>query len=329
MRHQRTRAPAVVAALALAAAVAGLAWWWLGLTESVGLGALTPAHSTGAGSSTQAPITAGGGSAGQLADFFARRQVAGDPGTGDPLLVDGLRNTLEALLLEAGDSGDPAALKQRLAALIGKHFPPALAARALALAERYVDYRVALGQLRAPNDLTDPHALRESLQARYKVRMQFFDGPEYDALFAREADLDRYTLARLEIAQNAGMTTEQRVQALRDVENELPAARRAERAEATAHMTVAAQTAAFNAQNADAYTRHAARSAQYGEPAAHALAQLDREEQHWQQRLDQYSQAREQQGDGAALDRLRQQLFSADEQLRIEAALALRKLPGS
>lgn len=329
MRHQRTRAPAVVAALALAAAVVGLAWWWLGLAESVGPGALTPAHGTGAGSSTQAPITAGGGSAGQLADFFARRQAAGAPETGDPLLVDGLRNKLEALLLEAGDSGDPAALKQRLAALIGKHFPPAMAARALALAERYVDYRVALGQLRAPKDLTDPHALRESLQARHKARMQFFDGPEYDALFAREADLDRYTLARLEIAQNAGMTAEQRAQALRDAENELPAARRAERAEATAHMTAAAQTAAFNAQNADAYTRHAARSAQYGEPAAHALAQLDREEQHWQQRLDQYSQARQQQGDGAALDSLRQQLFSADEQLRIEAALALRKLPGS
>ena len=110
--------------------------------------------------------------------------------------------------------------------------------------------------------------------------------------------------------------------------------RRAERNAATEHLAAAAQTAAFNTQNADDYTRHAARSAQYGEAAAHALARLDREEQHWQQRLDQYSQARAQQGDGAAaLQQLRQQLFSADEQPRVDAALALRKLqaatPGS
>lgn len=213
--------------------------------------------------------------------------------------------------MQAQDDGAaaPAALKQRLAALVGQHFPAALTTRALALAERYVDYRVALGQLRAPQDLTDPYALRESLEARHKVRQQFFDGTEHDALFAREADLDRYTLARLEIARNTQLTAEQRAQALRQADNELPEARRAERATTTEHMNAAAQTAAFNAQNTDERTCHAVRSAQYGETAAHAMAQLDREEQHWQQRLDQYSQAQAQQGDDAALQRLRQQLF--------------------
>ena len=48
--------------------------------------------------------------------------------------------------------------------------------------------------------------------------------------------------------------------------------------------------------------------------------------QHWQQRLAQYDQARAQQGDGPGLQQLRQQLFSEEEQPRIEAALALRKL---
>jgi lipase chaperone LimK len=261
--------------------------------------------------------------------FFATRRAT-DPDRGeDPLLTHGLRDTLEALLTEALEDGatDPAALKQRLAALVGKHFPAALATRALALAERYVDYRVALGQLRPPQDPNDPGALREALEARHKVRQQFFDGPEHDALFAREAELDRYTLARLEIARNTQLTAEQRAQALRDAENELPAVRRAERAATTEHLNAAAQTAAFNAQNTDERTRHAARSAQYGEAAAHAMAQLDREEQHWQQRLDQYNQARGQQGEGPALQQLRQQLFSAEEQQRIDAALALRRLP--
>ena len=326
MAHTR----AFAAGIALVAAAAGLAWW-LGLHAPAG----GSAGGLPAGPSSATSRAAGvqGGTAGPgrpMEDsFFAARRGASPGQATDPLLVHGLRDTLEALLMEAqdGDVTDPAMLKARLAALAGKHFPADLVPRALALAGRYVDYRVALGQLRTPKDATtDPVALREALEARHKVRQQFFDGDEYDALFAREADLDRYTLARLEIARNTALTPEQRAKALRDAENELPEERRAERSAATAHMDAAAQTAAFNARNTDDPTRHAARAAQYGETAAQAMAQLDREERHWQQRLDQYSQARSTQGDGAALEQLRRQLFSSEEQQRVDAALALRRM---
>ena len=311
----------------LAIASAAVAWWLTGPAGWPGVAA-GPVQAVSAGAAPTGtaglrPMSAQGADAAAR----ARHHSGSIDSAADPLLVDGLRNTLEALLLEAGDASDPATLKQRLASLVGNHFPAALATRALALAERYVDYRVALGQLRAPQDLTDPRALRDAMDARHKVRLKLFDGAEYDALFAREAELDRYTLARLEAARNTQLTPEQRTQALQQAERELSSERRAERSAATEHLAAAAQTAAFNTQNADDYTRHAARSAQYGEAAAHALARLDREEQHWQQRLDQYSQARAQQGDGAAaLQQLRQQLFSADEQQRVDAALALRKL---
>ena len=114
----------------------------------------------------------------------------------DSFLTRELRNTLEALLLEAGDAADPATLKQRLAALVGRHFAPDLATRALAMAERYVDYRVALGHLRAPADLKDPRALRSALAQREQLRRQHFQDEEYEALFAHEAELDQYTLAQ-------------------------------------------------------------------------------------------------------------------------------------
>ena len=313
-----------VAAAVLALTTAAVVWW-LGGPAGPGAG---DAHTATAGA---AAATAGAQvqpSPAQGADnsFFARRRAITADGPADPLLVHGLRDTLEALLMEAGDASDPATLKQRLAAMVNQHFPAALATRALALAERYVDYRVALGSLRAPQDLTDPRALRDALEARHKVRLQFFDDAEYDALFAREADLDRYTLARLEIERNTQLSPEQRAQALQAADNELSAERRAERSAATEHMAAAAQTAAFNASNADERTRYAARSAQYGPAAAQAMAQLDREEQHWNQRLDQYSQARTQQGEGPGLQQLRQQLFSPEEQQRIDAALALRRL---
>jgi lipase chaperone LimK len=313
-----------VAAAVLALATAAVVWW-LGGPAGPGAG---DAHiaTAGAAASTAGAQVKPSPAQGVDNSFFARRRAITADGPADPLLVHGLRDTLEALLMEAGDASDPATLKQRLAALVNQHFPAALATRALALAERYVDYRVALGSLRPPQDLTDPRALRDALEARHKVRLQFFDDAEYDALFAREAELDRYTLARLEIERNIQLSPEQRAQALQAADNELSAERRAERSAAIEHMAAAAQTAVFNASNADERTRYAARSAQYGPAAAQAMAQLDREEQHWNQRLDQYSQARAQQGEGPGLQQLRQQLFSPEEQQRIDAALALRRL---
>ncbi len=320
---QPSRTWAVAAAVLALTTVAVV--WWLGGPAGLGAGDTHPSPAGAAAASAGAQVQP---SPAQGADhsFFARRRAITTDGPADPLLVHGLRDTLEALLMEAGDASDPATLKQRLAALVNRHFPAALATRALALAERYVDYRVALGSLRAPQDLTDPRALRDALEARHKVRLQFFDDAEYDALFAREADLDRYTLARLEIERNTQLSPEQRAQALQAADNELSAERRAERSAATKHMTAAAQTAAFNASNADERTRYATRSTQYGPAAAQAMAQLDRDEQHWNQRLDQYSQARAQQGEGPGLQQLRQQLFSPEEQQRIDAALALRQL---
>jgi len=321
--------PAVTAAIVLALLVAAVLGWraWRadagqdtgpGTSAAVPAGgAAPPAHGTASAALTPASAA--------LAAASAASSAASVAAGADPLLVPGLRHTLEALLLEAGDASDPEALKQRLAQLVGQHFPAALATRALALAERYVDYRVALGALSPPRDPGDPRALREALEARQKVRQQHFQEEEYDALFAQEAELDRYTLARLEIARNTQLTQQERASALRAAESELAPERRAERTAATAHMDAAAQTAAFNAQGVGDFQRHMARSAQFGEQAAHALAQLDREEQQWQRRLDELSQARAGQGESAA-QALRQQLFTPEEQQRVDAALALRAL---
>lgn len=329
-RDRRHLGVAIAVAVGITAAALT---WWLGATNGQPQ-AHAPGRNLGPEGATALSAAAGTRVAGGDATE-AHRRISGPAAdnTADPLLTEGLRDRIEAMLMEAGDVSDPQALKKKLAQRVAQHFPPDLVTRALALIERYVDYRVALGGLHAPQDLNDPGALRSALDARQKVRAQFFDEAEYDALFAREAALDRYTLARLEIARNTEVSAEQRTQALQEADALLSPERLAERSAATAHMAAAEQTAAFNATNTDERTRYTQRSAQYGEPAAQAMAQLDREEQNWQQRLTQYSQARTQQGDGAALQQLRQQLFSVDEQLRIDAALALRQLkpsaPGS
>lgn len=245
----------------------------------------------------------------------------------DEFLGPGLRHRLEALLLEAGPAQTPHGLKQRLAALAAQHFGPELAVRAMQLLDRYVDYRVALAQLERPADFGDPHALRASLDERRRLRERHFDPQEYQALFADEEALDRFTLARLEIQRNPQLDAAQKQAAMRQAESELGEGQRAARAEAVQHLALAAQTAGFEAQGVGTHERHLQRRAAYGDPAAHRLAQLDREEQDWQQRLDQYAAAQARQASPQELHALGDRLFSPQEQLRLEAALALRARP--
>lgn len=244
----------------------------------------------------------------------------------DSLLTPDLALRLESLLLEAGSADTPALLKQRAAALVARHFSPELVVRATQLLDRYVDYRVALSQLKRP-DMNDPRALREALQARQRVRQTHFTEDEAQALFAQEEELDRFTVSRLEILRNADLTAAQKQAALREAERELSDAQRQLRAEAVLHQAVAAESAAFDAQGMGEHERYQRRRAAYGDAAARQLAQLDREEAHWQGRLAQYAAARSGSAGPQQLEALRQQLFTPEEQMRLDAALALRSKP--
>lgn len=321
-------APRRRAALALVAAlVLGAGVWLAARAPDAG----SAASGTAPGSAALPPWggTQGAQAHRGSADPFMTPGPAGQQSgpLADPLLRPGVRYAIDELLnaaLLAGDTNDPAELKRRLDTLVGQHFGAEVRERALALALRYVDYRTALGKIPPPADLSDAQAVRDAMQARDGIRQQFFEPAEYEALFAEEAALDRHTLARLDIDADHRLTPEQRAQALRTAEESLPPAMRAQREAATAQLGVAQQTAALEARAADEATRFAERSARYGAAAAQALAARDADERQWQQRLDQYQQARATNGDGPALQQLRQQLFSPEERLRVDAALALR-----
>ena len=292
---------------------AGVLWWWLaGSSPAPAPDGPAPAVAGAAGSAPMAGATTAG------------------PGPASPqaLLTPGLRDALEALLHAAGPASDPQALKEKLGALVAQHFPPALAQSALALARRYVDYRVALGQLKPPADPLDPDALRGAMAQLRTLQLQHFSAEEYDALFGAQLQLDQYTLARLDIERQSHLSAAQRQQALAEAEALLPPAARADRAASVAHVDAARQTAAFDAQGADDATRLAQRSALYGTEAAERMARLDHEERDWNTRLDQYRQAMGQGLDDGGLQQLRGRLFTPQEQLRIDAALALRAQQG-
>lgn len=304
------------AAAALSAALLALGGWW-------GASVLGPSSSAEASETASTTLPADPAKAPGLpqTQAFGSAQSAT---LSDRFLVSGLRHRIEAMMLEVPDARSPQELKQRLAALVPRHFSVAEAARAAQLVERYVDYRVSLSSLKPPRDLGDPKALREIIDARRKIRERHFAPDEYDALFAQEEELDRFTVARLEIARDASLTPAQKQAALKEAERGLSETQRAARSEATLHETVAAQTAAFEAAGVNDQQRYEQRRATYGEAAATQLAQLDREERDWQARLSQFAAARASMT-AQQLDGLKQQLFSEQEQMRLEAALALRE----
>lgn len=311
------RRTTVLAAAVLAALAAG--WWFAGsasLTGSAGRPAQAPSPDTFV-AMANLPDARQSPTPGQ--------KPAATSAEADVFLKDDLRFRFEALLLEAGKADSPSALKIRLIALLPSHFVASDRAHALALLNRYVDYRVALGNIKEPADASDPRGLRVALEARQRLREMHFDSGEYSALFADEEELDRYTLARLEIERNPALTPAQRQTALRQAESGLSEAQRTARAESLAHEAVAVQTAAFDSQGATAQDRHAQRREQYGDAAAQQLARLDSEEKDWQTRLNAYADARKNGANPAQLEQLQRQLFSAEEQLRIEAALVIRQ----
>ncbi len=316
------RKPLVLSTAAALLCAAGL--WWLvspdALPDTRETRETPAAQRLAAASSQQLAASAATPLTGRSGEALAST-------TGDAFLSPDLRQTFEAMLFEATDGADMrdlAVLKTRLLALVPRYFPAQYTVRATALMERYVDYRVALGGLKPPTDPSDPRALRAALDARQQAREQHFTSEEYEALFAQEARLDRYTLARIEIERNSALTALQKQAALKDAEQGLSDAQRAERDAATAHINVASQTAGFDAQGTTANERYTQRRSQYGDVAAAQLGQLDLEERDWQARLSDYAAAQARKASPEQLQLLRQQLFSQQEQLRVEAALAAR-----
>ena len=156
------------------------------------------------------------------------------------------------------------------------------------------------------------------------MRSGYFAPEENEALFTRDAELDRYTLARLEIERNSALDKSQKETALREAEAGLSAEQRAQRAEATSHLVVAEQTAAFDAGGISEQARYTQRQAAHGDAAARNLAQLDREERNWQTRLGDYDAARKSGASEQDLQRVRGRFFSESEQLRLPGALTAR-----
>lgn len=195
------------------------------------------------------------------------------------------------------------------------------------LLRRYVDYRIALQNLPEAGSDLEAGALRQRLDALNAVRQQYFSAEEYALFFARDNAEDEYMVQRLALSQQAGLSEEQRQQAVAELELQLPEEVRAVRAESMRHGELYAATQALQQQGASAEEIRQLREQQLGSEAANALAELDRQQAAWQQRLADYAAERNRLRDAglsdsdlqAAVAELQASRFDELERKRVQA----------
>ncbi len=261
--------------------------------------------------------------------LHAKPQVAPSALLQTPSFARTIEDLIGDVLSSSNLRDDPHGFRARLAERVRKQFAPELAEQAIAFVNRYLNYLESLDALNLPSQAQDVAALRNVFETRKALRQSFFSTEEYEVLFARDDRLDRYTIARFEIQADMKLTPAEKTEALNAVANELTLEERQERANTQAHLALQRQTEVFDKKQTSDEERFATRAAEHGEAAAQRLAELDRLQRDWDARLAQYESALNAHRNGTlandALAATRDRLFNEREQLRLEAALSLRR----
>lgn len=213
-----------------------------------------------------------------------------------------------------------AAMEQELRARLDA----AGAAHALDVLKRYLDYRAALAGLErnTPSGNT-AHAIRARFLGMQKLRQAYFSDAENQAFFGLEDALDADALARLEITQDSALAPAEKQRRLQALDANMAPSLRAEKEAPYQVQRLHEQTENMRSAGASEDEIYRARAAATTPEAAARLAQLDREEMQWRQRIATYLQQRQAllaaQAGAGALQRLREQSFDESERKRLAA----------
>ena len=241
-----------------------------------------------------------------------------------------LRRMFDYYLSTLGERELPAILGQ-IQAQLDQQLRPAQIAPARRLLDAYIAFKRALVHLEARPGLSGQglDAIRSRMLAQQDLRSQFFSRLEIDSMFGLEDAYDADALARLEVSQNPSLTVQQKQGKLAALDAALPAALRADRDATVKISRVEQRAAVLRDQGASDDDIYRLRAKEFDPAAAARLADVDREEAAWAQRIAAYLQARAvlmaapTPTDAAerqqVLLALQQRMFSAEERLRLVA----------
>jgi lipase chaperone LimK len=215
------------------------------------------------------------------------------------------------------------AIRMQIGRELDRRLGAAPAAEAKRLLDAYLAYKRALVDvergLPATQDLAQ--GARQRLEAMQRLRRSYFDA-EAEGLFGAGDAYDLDAVARMEINGDQRLNDAQRKERIAALDARLPQQVRDERDAPARVLKLEEAVAKARAQGQGDNEIYRMRAAALSPEAAARLADVDREEADWHRRIASYQAQRQQlagASDPASLQKLRDSIFSADEQKRLGA----------
>lgn len=236
----------------------------------------------------------------------------------DSIVVDAQLIALFEYYLSTVGERSPSEVQARIERELDRTLRPAAADLAKHVLARYLAYKRALATLEAGPGLAGPDAasLVRRLDALARVRAQFFSKAEIAAIFGQEDAANADALARLRIQEDHSLTAQQRQERLAALEASLPAGLREEREAPLRIARLQQEAERMRAAGAAEEDIFRVRAEAFGSDAASRLAEVDREEAAWKQRIGAYLAQRKGLST-EAVSALRSRMFSEEEQRRL------------
>lgn len=227
-------------------------------------------------------------------------------------------------LSATGELG-PAAIRARILARIRQSLLERAAGQAATLLDRYLAYREATKQLREDGDT------QARLEALHRLRHRIFGEDDAERLFGDQERADAVAVAGQKLQQDPSLTPEERAARLAKLEESLPEAVRAARAQSILPIREQQEEAEMRAAGKSDAEIRSYRVATVGEAAANRLDSLDAQRDAWKQKLQTWkaaraalaAQFRDPEARKAAEAKLLEASFTPEEQLRVKALDAL------
>ncbi len=244
---------------------------------------------------------------------------------GDKLVVDAELGHLFDYYLAGLGEKPLAAIRSQIEAELDRRLAPVPAREAKRLLGAYLAYKQALlgAEQALPAQADAALAARARLHAMRALRGNYFTAEESAGLFGASDAYDDDAVARMTILGDTSLDEAQRQAQLTALDQKMPPTLRAARDAPLQVAQLDASVKALRAQGGGDNEVYRLRASTFTPAAAARLAELDREESQWQQRIIAYrAQKASLPGgaqDAAALRQLRDASFTPDEQRRLGA----------